>query len=202
MNTKIGLISLAAAMGLASANASVDCLALSLKVKHESTANQSGVLELVSREVAASPACACEIVKAAIEGSKADPKMVAAIVQAASTVAPEQMRLISQCAVAIAPDSLTEVQGVIALLDPNLGETASAKDAKSPAGEVAAMPNPLDFPGKGPVGPTPGGPGGASLIGPGPSSILPSGTPINVIPPIIVPPLPPVSPTNPLPVVP
>ncbi len=195
-------------MGLVSANASVDCLALSVAVKNAATANQSGVLELVSREVAAAPGCACEIVKAAIEGSKAEPKMVAAIVQAASTAAPEQLRLISQCAVAVAPDALSAVQGVIALLDPNLGETASAnsaKGAKAPAGEVAADFNPLDFPGQGPVGPTPGGPGGLFL-----TPVLPPATfvpPVNVQrrvvqekgPPIVIPPLPPVSPGNPSP---
>jgi hypothetical protein len=189
MKKHTGFILLSAAFGLVSANASVDCIALSLSVKNSSAADRSSVLELVSREVAAAPGCACEIVKAAIEGSAADSKTVAAIVQSAATAAPEQMRLISQCAVAVAPDSLTEVQGVIALLDPNLGESANAKsskDSKAPAGEVAAMPNPLDFPGQGPVGPTPGGPGGAPLIGPGRSSILPSGPPINVVPPVVI----------------
>ena len=47
-----------------------------------------------------------------------------------------------------------EVQAVLAKLDPNRGESGdsakSAKDAKAPVGEVAAMPNPLDFPGQGP----------------------------------------------------
>jgi hypothetical protein len=67
------------------------------------------------------------------------------------------MRLIAQCAIAAAPDALTDVQAVLAKLDPNSGEAGdsgkSAKGAKAPAGEVAAMPNPLDFPGKGPVRP-------------------------------------------------
>jgi hypothetical protein len=199
MNSKIGLILFAAAMGVAPVGASVDCLALSVAVKHAASANQSAVLELVAKEVSLSPECACEVVKAAIEGVNADAKTVAAIVQAAATVAPEQMRLISQCAVATAPDSLAEVQAVIARLDPNLGESAGAKSAKSgkePAGEVAAMPNPLDFPGQGPVGPTPGGPGGSPLI--------PTRPPINVIPPVtppgpppVVPPLPPVTSINP-----
>lgn len=183
MKSKIGLILLAAAVGVVPASASADCLALSVAVKHAASTNQSAVLELVAKEVALSPDCACEIVKAAIEGSSADAKTVGAIVQAAATVAPEQMRLISQCAVATAPDSLAEVQAVIALLDPNLGEAGSAKSAKSaksgkePAGEVAAMPNPLDFPGQGPVGPTPGGPGGSPLI--------PFNPPTTVIPPFV-----------------
>jgi hypothetical protein len=208
MKPKIGLILFSAAVGLASANTSVDCISLSSAIRHAVSSDQSGVLDIVSKEVAASPDCACEIVKAAIEGSKADAKMVAAIVQVASTAAPERMRLISQCAVASAPDALIEIQRVIALLDPNLGEAASvdsAKGAKAPAGEVAADFNPLDFPGQGPVGPTPGGPGGSFLVPViPPAAVLP---PINVqrkvvdeqgppqAPPVISPP-PFVSPSN------
>ncbi len=157
---------LSAVLGTLTASAEVDCLKLSLSVKLLASQAQSKVLEIVSEEVSAAPGCACEIVKAAIEGSKADVDTVAAIVEAASIAAPDQMRLISQCAVAVAPDALAKVQAVVAKLDPNLGETAmkSSKDAKAPAGEVAAMPNPLDFPGQGPVGPSPGGPGGVPLI--------------------------------------
>ncbi|MBC7979173.1 MAG: hypothetical protein H7Y36_01260 [Armatimonadetes bacterium] len=155
-----------ASLGLLSANASVDCATLSMSVKNSVSAEQSKVLEIVSAEVATSPDCACEIVKAAIEGSNAKTQTVAAIVEAAATAAPEQMRLVSQCAVAVAPDALAAVQSVIAKLDPNLGESGtSAKGAKNAAvGEVSEMPNPLDFPGQGPVGPTPGGPGGLPLI--------------------------------------
>ena len=127
MKKHTGFILFSAAFGLVSASASVDCIALSLSVKSAAAAEQSNVLEMVSREVAAAPGCACEIVKAAIEGSAANSKTVAAIVEAAATAAPEQMRLISQCAVAVAPDSLTDVQAVIALLDPNLGEAAAVR---------------------------------------------------------------------------
>lgn len=142
-----------------------DCLKLSVAVKHEISAEKAKVLEVVSREVAASSACACEIVKAAIEGSDAKPDTVASIVEAAATAVPDQMRLIAQCAVAVAPDALANVQALMAKLDPNRGESGvSAKGAKAPAGEVAAMPNPLDFPGQGPVGPIQGGPGGSPLV--------------------------------------
>jgi hypothetical protein len=156
------------AFTLVAASAEVDCLKLSLAVKHAVAAEQSQVLEIVATEVAAAPTCACEIVKAAIEGSRAKPATVAAIVETAATVAPEHLRLIAQCAVAVAPDALAQVQTVLAKLDPNCGKTTpsakSSKDAKAPAGEVAAMYNPLDFPGQGPVGPTIGGPGGQPLI--------------------------------------
>ncbi|MCU0750838.1 MAG: hypothetical protein MUF13_14970 [Akkermansiaceae bacterium] len=162
-----------AALGLMSASAEVDCLKLSLSVKAVISAEQSKVLEIVASEVAAAPGCACEIVKAAIEGSSAKPETVAAIVEAAITAAPEQIRMIAQCAVAVAPDSLAQVQAVLAKFDPNSGESGtSAKGAKAPAGEVAAMPNPLDFPGTGPVGPTPGTAGGFPLFPPTPPVII------------------------------
>ncbi len=147
------------------ASAEVDCITLSQTVKNSVAADQSKVLEIVTKEVSAASSCACEIVKAAIEGAGAKPETVAAIVEAAINAAPDQIRMIAQCAVAVAPDALAEVQAVLAKFDPNTGESVtSAKDAKAPAGEVAAMPNPLDFPGTGPVGPTPGGPGGFPLI--------------------------------------
>jgi hypothetical protein len=160
---------LSAALGLVQANAApVDCVALTASVQNAVKNDQSKVLEIVSKEVAAAPSCACEVVKSAIEASAAEAKAVAAIVEAAAIAAPEQMRLVSQCAVAVAPDALGEVQAVLAKLDPNLGETMesskSSKGAKTPAGEVANAGNPLDFPGQGPVGPTPGGPGGYPLI--------------------------------------
>lgn len=152
-----------AVLGLVSATAEVDCSKLTLSVKSAITADQGKILEIVSKEVSAAPACACEIVKSAIEASSANVETVALIVETAITAAPEQMRLISQCAVAVAPDALANVQAVMAKLDPNRGEGApsskSAKDAKAPAtDQVAAMPNPLDFPGGSPTGggtPTP-----------------------------------------------
>ena len=71
-----GAIASLMAMGMVSAE--VDCLKLALTVKQSVANEQSKVLEIVSKEVSASPKCACEIVKAAIEGSQAEPKTVAA----------------------------------------------------------------------------------------------------------------------------
>ncbi|MDP3851040.1 MAG: hypothetical protein Q8Q59_11080 [Luteolibacter sp.] len=153
-----------AMLGFVSAATESDCQKLSLSVKAAVVAEQSRILEIVATEVASAPGCSCEVVKAAIEGSSADVPTVVAIVETAITAAPDQMRIIAQCAIAVAPDSLTKVQAVLAKFDPNSGESGdsakSAKGEKAPIGEVAAMPNPLDFPGKGPVGPPPGGPGG------------------------------------------
>lgn len=153
-----------------------DCRAVSLSVKHAIVADKERLLEIVSTHVAASPQCACEIVKSSIETSRANAKTVAAIVETAVTAAPEQMSLIAQCAIAVAPDALANVQAVMSKLDPNHGEEgSSAKDAKSvvPAeqGDTASVPdplnlpeNPLNFPGQGPMGPIPGGPGGSPLF--------------------------------------
>ena len=150
-------------------SAETDCVKLSVSVKHAVAAEKSSVLEVVAAQVAANPGCACEVVKAAIEGVNADVKTVALIVEAAAVAAPDQMRLISQCAVAVAPDSLTKVQAVLAKLDPNKGEGGpSSKSAKGGAAETAAADdNPLNFPGQGPIGPRPGGPGGFSELSPG-----------------------------------
>jgi hypothetical protein len=198
MKKHASFVLLTVAFSLLSAHAAPDCIALSLTVKHATALEKSRVLEIVSKEVTAAPACACEIVKAAIEGSAANSETVAAIVQSAAVAAPDQMRLVSQCAVAVAPDSLADVQAVIALMDPNLGESdKSLKSEKSPVGEVAAVSNPLDFPGSAPligqsgqsgqsgqaggtqgsrgqgtVGPTPGSMGGLGMFpfSPPPSS--------------------------------
>lgn len=158
MKNTIFLAALSASLGVGTTFAEIkDCANLSLSVRSAVAAEQSKVLEIVANEVSTSPACACEVVKAAIEGAGADVKTVAAIVESAITAAPDQMRLIAQCAIAVAPDALAEIQAVLAKLDPNAGDSGesakSAKGEKAPIGEVAAMPNPLDFPGKGPIGP-------------------------------------------------
>jgi hypothetical protein len=183
MKTTFRFALLAAAVGMlpAVSMAEADCLKISLSVKTAVAAKPSNVLQIVEAEVSANPDCSCEVVKSAIEASKADAKVVASIVETAATAAPEKMRLISQCAVAVAPEALANVQMVMSRLDPNKGEsTYSSKDAKggkNPIVDVKPAWNPLDFPGQGPVGPTPGGP-----------PILPPGLPPTV-PPVITPPV-------------
>lgn len=181
MKTTFRIALAATALGMlpATTMAEVDCLKIAVSVKHAVAAQPQQVLQIVEKEVAANPDCSCEVVKSAIEGSKADSKTVAAIVETAATVVPDKMRLISQCAVAVAPQALIEVQAVMSRIDPSKGEGGySAKGAKA-VSDVAVKPawNPLDFPGQGPVGPTPGGP-----------PMLPPGLP-PTIPPVIVPPI-------------
>jgi hypothetical protein len=136
-----------------------DCLELSVKVRHQVSAKPSLVLEIVEKQIAASPGCACEIVKAAIEEVSAEAELVGAIVETAAMTAPEQMRLIAQCALAVAPDALSEIQAVMIRLEPSSGEAGlsakSAKGPKQPLPDVKPAWNPLDFPGQG-IGPSPG----------------------------------------------
>ena len=159
------------ALGSLSASAAVDCVKLSVSVKHAVAAERASVLEIVTAQINANPGCACEVVKAAIEGANADASTVAAIVEAAAVAAPDQMRLVAQCAIAVAPDSLGKVQATMAKLDPNKGEGGkSSKSGKEAAAEAAPEEaNPLDFPtggGRPIVGPRPGdNPGGAMLVG-------------------------------------
>jgi hypothetical protein len=181
ISVKFAFLSAAFALLALPAYAAVDCSALVTSVKQAVTAQGADTLQIVEREVAANPDCACEVVKAAIQSANADAQLVAAIVETAATVAPKHMRLISQCAVAVAPDALASVQAVIAKLDPAAGTaaTVSSKDAKdakdaqaAPVKEDLVGPNPLDFPGSGidvigspgRIGDNPGGPGGLTIL--------------------------------------
>ena len=137
---------------------SPDCAKISLSVRASVESNLSDLLEIVAKEVSAAPDCACEIVKASIEGSGANADVVASIVESAATASPENMRLIAQCAIATVPDSLAQVQAVLAKLDPNAGESGysskSSKSGKGGTGDQKADEgdNPLDFPGEDPYG--------------------------------------------------
>ncbi|MGB0990972.1 MAG: hypothetical protein ACPG32_00710 [Akkermansiaceae bacterium] len=156
-----------------SAAGAPDCYKVSTAIKKAVAANPAKVLEVVATEVAKNESCACEIVKAAIVASDADKKLVANIVSAAIEAAPSKVRIVGQCAVAVAPDALAEVQSVVTKFGSNSGDSgyADAKggDEKGGKVEIPTPPshNPLDFPGSGPVGPTPGGPGGFPLFPPG-----------------------------------
>lgn len=142
-----------------------NCQRLALSVEQCAKLDRSEVLAIIENEMKSNPACTCEIVKAAIRATDADADLVVAIVETAITVSPESMRVVSQCAIATAPESLAGVQALLSQYDANAGEAGnSAKDSKGAkvasiqaADAVAAIPNPLDFPGKGPIGPPGGG---------------------------------------------
>jgi hypothetical protein len=111
-----------------------DCYELSMTVSKAVTASPDLVLVTVQQQVAANPACSCEVVKAAIVASEADRQLVGQIVSTAVEAAPENLRIIAQCAIAVAPDALPEVQAVLAQLDPQGGETGSAKGGYAKGG--------------------------------------------------------------------
>lgn len=165
-----------------------DCGDLFLSVEQRVKLDESEVLAIVETELKANPSCACEIVKAAIKATDAEASGVLQIVELAIQTVPEQMRMISQCAIASAPGSIAGIQALLARLDSNAGESGSSskssksgessKDAKAAyVPDVAAMPNPLDFPGNGPVGPASGGPGGQPLV--------PPNLPVVITPPVV-----------------
>ncbi|MCP5531851.1 MAG: hypothetical protein H7A49_00165 [Akkermansiaceae bacterium] len=163
-----------------------DCQRLGLSVEERVKREPSELLEAVESEIRVNPGCACEVVKSAIRATDGETETVVAITETAMLTAPEHVRLISQCAIAAAPDSLSAIQALLARYDANAGEEGeSAKSAKSSkdsksiiepeAESVAAVSNPLDFPGNGPVGPQSGMPGGEPLV--------------PVTPPIVAPPV-------------
>jgi hypothetical protein len=129
-----------------------DCQTISLSVEQRIKLDPANVLELVEAEIGANPGCACEIVKIAIKASDADIQLVVSIAETAITSSPDSMRMVAQCAIAAMPESLTEVQALLAKLDPNSGdESVSAKSSKGAKSYVAAMyspplSNPLDLP--------------------------------------------------------
>ena len=134
-----------------------DCDRVALSISQRVKLEPSRLLEIVEREVAANPGCVCEIVKAAINAGELDGDRVVSIVETAIQASPESMRIISQCAIAAAPDSVSNVQALLARLDPNTGESGhDAKSAKSAKGSKTApdiMPpagDPLDRPPSGP----------------------------------------------------
>jgi hypothetical protein len=149
-----------------------NCRQPALTLRQRVNEDASLLLEVIERELRANPSCACEIVKAAIAATEPDVNELVAIVETAIITAPETLRIVSQCAIAAMPESLSAIQALLARYDANAGETGSsaksAKSGKDPvatvADDIAAIPNPLDFPGVGPVGPTSGGPGGQPLV--------------------------------------
>lgn len=94
------------------------------------------VLEMLSKEVSATPDCACELIKSAISSYKPTPQQVTAMVDTAINAAPDRIEEIVNCGIAAAPDSKS---GIL-----------------STASDYGYIPNPLDYPGI--IGEHPGAP--------------------------------------------
>lgn len=170
----------ACAVGLSSAAlaAEADCTKLSDAVKKQVSAKPDNVLAIVGKQTGAHPACACEVVKAAIVATEADGKLVSQIVATAIESAPDRLNVITACAIAVAPDALPQIKAVLAKLDPKglarkgndpVGGAKGAKDivaspaVKNPVDDIYLIPGlppihppllpsistPGDFPGVG-----------------------------------------------------
>jgi hypothetical protein len=116
------------------------CYAASKAVTKAVAAKPDDVLAIVAKNIAASPGCACEIVKAAIVATEADKQLVGQIVGAAIEAAPDKAQVITTCAIAVAPDAISEIKAVLAKLglagtialsgeDPVYGGAKGSKDA-------------------------------------------------------------------------
>lgn len=127
--------------------------------KIEAAANdeseEAGFAKVVAELAKENPDSVGDIVRAAIMASKANKELVGLIVQAVGDALPDSLSLIVDNAIVTAPDALVEIN--------NAGRKVSS------AAKVMFLPirNPLDFPGKGPVGPQAGGDGGNSISKPG-----------------------------------
>lgn len=133
-----------------------DCLLIALSVGQRVKKAPDIVLQVVDAEVRANPGCSCEIVKSAILETDMQVATVVAIVKVAFEASPQNVRLIAQCAIAACPEALSAIQELLAKYDKTSATGESAKSAKGEKAtisddEVAATPNPLDFPG-GPEG--------------------------------------------------
>ena len=83
------------------------------------------VLMIVEDALVINEGCACEIIRAAILASKADPTQVNQIVQTAISVAPKMSGVIMDCATSASPGTQITSQAAAAT-------TASGKEVKNP----------------------------------------------------------------------
>ncbi len=171
-----------------------DCNTVALSVGQRIKLHPEKVLEIVALEMEENSNCACDVVKAAIRASNADPGLTADIVETVITNAPETMRIASQCAIALVPESLTTIQALLAKLDANAGEGYSSKGSKG--GKDAKGAEVLSASGRDGAngrnglagGPDPADPGiTPPRVDPGnPLDIVPPSSPGQIIPPLII----------------
>lgn len=132
-STFLGLL-LAASAVTASAQ-SGPCDDISRDVAAAIQKDPSKVLMIVEDALVINESCACEIIKAAINASKADPTMVNQIVQTGIAVAPKMSGVIMDCATAASPNTSITSQ-VTAVVKPSSG--------KEPVKEVVLPPPPVE----------------------------------------------------------
>ncbi len=117
---------------------SSSCQGIADDVTAAVTKEPTKVLMIVEDALVINESCACEIIKAAIIASKADPTLVNQIVQTAISVSPKQSGIIMDCATAISPSSVSTADMTVI--------TSSGKDVKNPLPvEPAPAPEEEDF---------------------------------------------------------
>lgn len=87
-----------------------ECDTIGASVKKAVTAKPAKVLVIVDETISKNEACACEVVKSAIEASSADKALVREIVVTAVTAAQGMAATIAECAVAQAPEAASEIK--------------------------------------------------------------------------------------------
>jgi len=136
---RIALVAGITALGLSAASAQeIDCERVGAQVQTQSQNAPEQVLVLVEDAIIANEMCACEIVKGAIVGSKADKRLVREIVFTAVSAAQGMAATIAECAIAVAPDSADQIK--LALEDALVGSNGKApayaggSNGKAPVG--------------------------------------------------------------------
>lgn len=125
-------------LGGVSATAAPTCDKAAADVRAAVEAAPSRVLIIVEDAMIANEGCACEIVKAAILASKANPELARQIALTASNVAPNLSKVISECARSVVAANGTgggkEVKQVIAVQPEAPMATGGATDyGRAPA---------------------------------------------------------------------
>lgn len=102
------------------------CDSVSTQIEKKASENPGDVLAIVQAGIAANPSCACEVVKAAIAGAKADKDLVGQIVYTAVLASPEMAAIIAECAITVAPEAEEQIKSALGVA---LG---SEKNPKTP----------------------------------------------------------------------
>lgn len=118
-----------------SLHAQTDCKAVAARLKEMIKSVPDHVLTALEDTLVASPECVCEVVKTAIEASKADADNVRRIVFVAVTTAPESAPAIAECAVAAAPEHADSVRAAFA----EAFEDGKGAPKTAPSREAAKM---------------------------------------------------------------
>jgi hypothetical protein len=103
----------AALMAASPVAAAPDCVSIGTSVEAAVKADNSTVLAVVAARIKEQPDCACDVVKAAIRGTKASNDLTGQIVESAVRAAPSQYKTIVECAVAVNSGAAAEIRAAL-----------------------------------------------------------------------------------------